>query len=171
MSLAWIRSHYDVPARRGMRVLFRGQPGWITGAGGGHLVLRMFAEPQRKVRTHPMWMVEYLDGPARFQLRRVKGWRKPSGAINVARPTKWGNPHTPCKWRWEAFGEVSEREVTVQDAVDAFRRDLLAGDLKVSVADVRRELAGRDLACWCPPDQPCHADVLLALANGGDGRV
>ena len=29
------------------------------------------------------------------------------------------------------------------------------------------ELAGRDLACWCPLDQPCHADVLLELANGG----
>jgi hypothetical protein len=30
----------------------------------------------------------------------------------------------------------------------------------------RTELRGKDLACWCPPDQPCHADVLLALANG-----
>jgi hypothetical protein len=29
------------------------------------------------------------------------------------------------------------------------------------------ELAGHDLACWCPLDQPCHADVLLELANGG----
>lgn len=27
-------------------------------------------------------------------------------------------------------------------------------------------LRGRDLACWCPLDQPCHADVLLELANG-----
>lgn len=27
------------------------------------------------------------------------------------------------------------------------------------------ELCGRDLACWCPSDQPCHADVLLELAN------
>ena len=29
------------------------------------------------------------------------------------------------------------------------------------------ELRGKDLACWCPLDQPCHADVLLDLANGG----
>lgn len=27
------------------------------------------------------------------------------------------------------------------------------------------ELRGRDLACWCPPGSPCHADVLLELAN------
>lgn len=30
------------------------------------------------------------------------------------------------------------------------------------------ELAGRDLACWCPLDFPCHGDVLLELANGPD---
>lgn len=33
-------------------------------------------------------------------------------------------------------------------------------------AAVRAELAGKDLMCWCPLDQPCHADVLLELANG-----
>jgi hypothetical protein len=27
------------------------------------------------------------------------------------------------------------------------------------------ELRGRDLACWCPLDEPCHADVLLEIAN------
>ncbi|MGE2733815.1 DUF4326 domain-containing protein [Mycolicibacterium vaccae] len=32
--------------------------------------------------------------------------------------------------------------------------------------EIRHELAGRDLACWCPLDDPCHADVLLDLANG-----
>lgn len=37
----------------------------------------------------------------------------------------------------------------------------------VTVEDVRRELAGKDLACWCPLDQPCHADVLLEISNGG----
>ena len=34
-----------------------------------------------------------------------------------------------------------------------------------TLAEIRRELSGRDLACWCPVDQPCHADVLLELAN------
>jgi hypothetical protein len=34
------------------------------------------------------------------------------------------------------------------------------------VAAARAELAGRDLACWCPADHPCHADVLLDIANG-----
>ena len=46
-----------------------------------------------------------------------------------------------------------------------FRRALVAGELGFGVDDVRRELAGLDLACWCAPDEPCHADVLLTLAN------
>lgn len=37
--------------------------------------------------------------------------------------------------------------------------------LTVTVDDIRRELAGRDLVCWCPPGRPCHADVLLQIAN------
>lgn len=39
---------------------------------------------------------------------------------------------------------------------------------KVTVEDIRRELPGRDLVCWCPLDQACHADILLELANGTD---
>jgi len=55
--------------------------------------------------------------------------------------------------------------------VSMFRDDLLAGTLRLdggfplSVDDARHELTGRDLACWCPLDQPCHADVLLEFAN------
>ncbi|MGA4726274.1 DUF4326 domain-containing protein [Micromonospora taraxaci] len=37
--------------------------------------------------------------------------------------------------------------------------------LKVTADDIRTHLAGKDLACWCPLDQPCHADVLLELAS------
>ncbi|MGU3585851.1 DUF4326 domain-containing protein [Rhodococcus sp. C26F] len=33
-------------------------------------------------------------------------------------------------------------------------------------AEIREHLAGLDLACWCPLDQPCHADILLKIANG-----
>lgn len=33
------------------------------------------------------------------------------------------------------------------------------------MAAARRELAGHDLACWCPPHRACHVDDLLAVAN------
>ncbi len=70
----------------------------------------------------------------------------------VARPTKWGNPYRPDK-------------LTRAQAVANYRRDLLAGKLKISIEDARRELKGRDLACWCSLDGPCHADVLIEIAN------
>ena len=94
--------------------------------------------------------------PQRIQLKRRKGWRKPDGAITVSRPSRWGNPHAITEHTPEAH----------RSSVEAYRADLLAGRLAVTVDDVRRELAGRDLACWCRADLPCHADVLLEVANG-----
>jgi hypothetical protein len=91
--------------------------------------------------------------PERIQLRRAKGWRKPPGAVVVSRPSRWGNPY-----RAGVDGDAAW-------CAAAYRRALMTGGLAVSVADVRRELGGRDLACWCPPGAPCHADVLLAIAN------
>jgi len=89
----------------------------------------------------------------RIQLRRTAGWRKPAGAVVVARPSRWGNP-----FRLGVDGDAAR-------CVAAYRRALLAGELGVTVDDVRRDLAGHDLACWCPPDRPCHADVLLEIAG------
>ena len=89
--------------------------------------------------------------PQRFQRSRRKGARLPAGVVVVTRPTMWGNPHPLDPGRAEA--------------VRRYREDLLAGRSKVTVEDVRRELRGHDLACYCRLDEPCHADVLLAVAN------
>jgi hypothetical protein len=72
--------------------------------------------------------------------------------VVVTRPTKWCNPHPVSLGRAEA--------------VRRYRDDLLAGRLSVTVADVQRELRGRDVACYCPLDEVCHGDVLLEIANG-----
>ena len=52
-----------------------------------------------------------------------------------------------------------------REAVGRFRDDLLAGRLGITIDDVKRELRDRDLACYCPLDEPCHADVLIEIAN------
>lgn len=88
-----------------------------------------------------------------MQRHRTKGWRRAEDDVYVGRPSKWGNPH-----RTEPGASAK--------AVELYRTDLLAGRLEVTVDDVRRELRGKDLACWCSLDQPCHADVLLQIANG-----
>ena len=91
----------------------------------------------------------------RIQRSRRSGWHRPVDAVYVGRPTKWGNPHR-TKPRYSS------------EAVSLYRTDLFEGRLPVSVEDVRLELRGKDLACWCPLDAPCHADVLLDIANSPD---
>lgn len=64
-----------------------------------------------------------------------------------------------------------ERRYAARQAVSLFTDELLdwfGGRIKMEpgLREAIAGLAGRDLACWCPLDQPCHADVLLGLANG-----
>jgi hypothetical protein len=108
--------------------------------------------------------------PERIQLKRVKGWRMPEGAMSVARPTMWGNPFIvghPLGFPYsEMYGAVVRDRA---HAVEIFRAyaNITCGYSLLA----RRDLAGRDLACWCPPDEPCHADVLLEVANSSDGAA
>ena len=94
--------------------------------------------------------------PKRIQRRRTKGWRMPEGAVYVGRPSKWGNPFTP------PFG-VGPGDAR-QSAADAYRR-WLHDERPDLIADAKRELRGKDLVCWCWEYFPCHADVLLGVAN------
>jgi len=74
---------------------------------------------------------------------------------------------TVCHVRYMTRAEVVEcyRRLLLRDPTPAMRSTLGAWRLPFTVEDVRRELAGRDLACWCPLTEPCHADVLLEIAN------
>lgn len=89
--------------------------------------------------------------PLRIRLRRTKGWRKPPDAVSVAYPTKWQNPYRNVRPRAEAVRLYREHLARHPELVEA----------------ARRELRGRRLACWCPLEEPCHADVLAEVAAGG----
>jgi hypothetical protein len=113
-------------------------------------------------------MTDDTRPPQRIQLRRTKGWRKPAGAVVVSRPSKWGNP-------WRADTWSGDPVACRRHAVQSFRRDLVWAIEEPwtkphtirfrIIAESLAELRGHDLACWCPLDSPCHADVLLELAN------
>ena len=107
-------------------------------------------------------------GPRRIQRKRTAGWTMPPNTVYVGRPTKWGNPWRIGVNRCTGHG-LSYRQETVTDAITAVRffRDMLhAPDCIYPNEDqIKRNLRGKNLACWCPLDQPCHADVLLELAN------
>jgi len=96
--------------------------------------------------------------PERMQRRRTAGWRKPAGVVDVTRPTHWCNPYRVGR-PWRGYRAA----VDAADAVWLFRA--LVAESPTFVEQVRAELAGRDLMCWCPLSQPCHADVLLEIAN------
>jgi hypothetical protein len=88
------------------------------------------------------------------QRRRVKGWRKPANTVCVDRTTKWGNPF---KADWPEGGKNR------QWAVSAFR-GYYHNDAEYR-ATVVAELRGKNLACFCSLDGPCHADVLIEWTN------
>ena len=108
-----------------------------------------------------------MNEPARVQLRRNKGWRMPENTVTVARPSRWGNPFVIGKTVVSPVERYAPEPVYVLDAAHAVRlyRRWITGSANRG-ADMVPELAGKNLACWCPLDQPCHADVLLELANG-----
>lgn len=94
--------------------------------------------------------------PVRVQRKRTKGWRMPEGAVYVGRGSKWGNPY-------KADSDSLEAVALFKDMLKRAPLDANGQTIQVTI---RETLSGKDLACWCPLDQPCHADVLLELANG-----
>lgn len=120
-------------------------------------------------------MTNHQTTPRRIQRSRAKGWKMPEGAVYVGRPSLFGNPF------------ICDDPAV---AVEAFRRFLSGGTQSFEMGPGKlqyapnahenalhhgwpewargalHELRGHDLACWCAVDKPCHADVLLELANG-----
>jgi hypothetical protein len=100
-----------------------------------------------------------VSGPKRIQRRRTKGWRMPPNTVYVGRPTAWRNPFAIGSW-WPLVPGHFVRDAA--HAVELFRDDYVPWFTRhVDLEPLR----GKDLACWCPLDGPCHADVLLELAN------
>ncbi len=117
--------------------------------------------------------------PKRIQLSRAKGWRLPANAAKVDRSTSFGNPYCVGetismkmvrRWGWEI--SPAGRKIVCEDAGEAVRRFEHALQWDEAIHDhVRTELGGKDLACWCDLDQPCHATVLLRIANSDKAEI
>lgn len=108
-----------------------------------------------------------MSAPVRLQLSRRKGFdlqaqsHAANGlpAVNVARPGKYGNPFRVT----EARAAEEAAEMFRQNFIDC----LLSGYWRTrrTAESTLTDLRGKNLACWCKLDAPCHADVLLELAN------
>jgi len=119
------------------------------------------AGPARRLIERQVAKHEAQFGPARVQRRRTRGYRLPEGAVYVGRPTKWGNPFRPAAGQY--LGTDYCVDIDWRLAVELYRGWVLAR-VRCGQLDLE-ELRGKVLACYCPLDRPCHADVLRELAN------
>lgn len=132
-----------------------------------------------------------MNTPKRIQLSRRKGWRKPAGAVLVSRPSRWGNPFTAAEHgaaeAVRLYRAANSHPDAHQRIKAAFRGRDLACWCKVWVCDkcgaeyadeFERGTTQRCKSYYargpanerrrCPGTirlQPCHADVLLEIAN------
>jgi len=114
--------------------------------------------------------------PVRIQRKRAKGYNMQdhSYSINgldcvyVGRPTKWGNPYR--------VGNICQHPLSGKP-IKVSSKNQAAGlfELKMGVAsdfvieEIKEELAGKNLSCWCKEGSSCHADILLAICNNSEG--
>jgi hypothetical protein len=104
------------------------------------------------------------ERPKRIQRKRVKGWTlagattNPNGAVSVTRPGRYGNPFK--------VGDVNDagQLVTAKKCLEYFEFYLLRKH-GANLANFLLPLRGKDLACFCPLESECHADILIRLAN------
>ena len=121
-----------------------------------------------------------MTAPKRVQMSRQRPWRADNpDAVIVARPSKWGNPYlvgenylwlSLLPWPLPTFREPGEYEHGLSVARCPDRATAVAWyrpwlEACIGTGTDLSPLAGCDLACWCPLNQPCHADVLLNIAN------
>lgn len=94
--------------------------------------------------------------PIRIQRQRKKGWKKPPGAVNCTRPGKYGNP----------FKIGDPGIATAEDAQRAYLIWLQTTvDGRIMYYDIKLNLPGKDLMCFCKLSEACHVDVILKIAN------
>lgn len=119
--------------------------------------------------------------PKRVQRKRTLGYKLPPNTVVVSRPSKWGNPFVVGKYyaKNDIYGEqpsdalLPEYELITPDlAVRKFReyisilRHVKPHELEKLIAPLR----GKNIACFCRTDAPCHGDVWLELAGDCEGK-
>jgi len=116
-----------------------------------------------------------MNKPQRIQRRSDRGFKLPPNTVCVTRGTKWGNPFAVVghdgvfavlgEVRGEAycFGPFIDRADAANQAVELFDEKILANI--DGVAEAIADLRGKNLACFCPIGQPCHADLLLEICS------
>lgn len=107
-----------------------------------------------------------IQKPHRIQRKRTKGWKMPENTVYVGRGTRWGNPFVvgkdgtvaQCIGKYYSY-LLPYRHHGENSGLDKFYES------NAVLEELEATLRGKNLACWCALDSPCHADWLLQLAN------
>ena len=104
--------------------------------------------------------------PKRIQRKRSAGWKMPPNTKCVTRGTKFGNPFPVPPHPPERKGEAHLVTVNLFEAAVRFHDHFgLPSAIGLPTIAEIKTLRGFNLACYCRPGLPCHADVLLRIAN------
>lgn len=112
--------------------------------------------------------------PIRIQRSRKHKQVSPNGLpiVYVGRPSKWGNPFNVVGGggQWLVMSDDGFQLESFDNKKDAI--DFCVGNYKEYILHEHNfgiknisELRGKNLSCWCKVGEPCHADVLLVMAN------
>lgn len=130
----------------------------------------------------------------RIQRKRVKGWKMPPNTVYVGRGSKLGNPFRVVQYsdgKWAVKCDDDENQVAILTAIcraaydtkqdaqyhsvecfkwwfDPFEPGGSFVALAISEENInlaKKHLVNKNLACWCAPGEPCHADFLIEIAN------
>lgn len=111
--------------------------------------------------------------PQRIQRKRTKGWRLPENTVCVNRPSEFGNPFT-VNPKLAAAREARKNSSqwthdechACKDNAEAVRMFRYSVERDAAYCQrAQNLLRGKNLACFCALDKPCHVDVLLEIAN------
>ena len=116
--------------------------------------------------------------PVRVQLSRAKGWRMPPNTVKVDRSTRFGNPIPASYWLYRYGHNKADAQCAAAEWFGDLLPKMMAGTDSPLESDIEEhmrwiakhvgDLRGKNLACWCKVGAPCHADVLLEIANASE---
>src|SRR5258706_14389889 len=101
-------------------------------------------------------MTERVQVPGAFKFKELTENTVYCGRAVFGYPkSKWANPY-----KEKNYGRLRAIILWVKGSGFPFNAGATYFDWS--------ELEGKDLACWCPVDKPCHVDVLLYRLYGDD---
>ena len=88
---------------------------------------------------------------------QIVHFKKHSYDIYIGRPSRWGNPYS------RKPGIAKHKVATRAEALNKHKEWVLSNP--EFIAEIKTELKGKILGCWCDNPLACHGLILWKIAN------